>query len=128
MKTRRFTSYGVASFLLLGACTVPRAPIVGAATPAPVAESVLVATAPTAGSVVNAPVDELMLHFARPALLSEVQVSGPDGLMPMMLSPAGETVHYLLPMSASRPGSYSVSWRATVAGLEYRGNFGFTVR
>ena len=98
---------------------------------APVADSsaaILASSRPAAGSTVSAPVDELVLHFVRPARLDEVTLSGPQGTMPMMLSPAGEVQDYSLPVSALDRGAYSVSWRATAAGQEYRGSFGFTVR
>ncbi len=91
-------------------------------------QSILARSNPAAGSTVPAPVDKLELWFDPPARLHEVTVTGPEGTMPMMVSAVGEVEYYSLPMSASEPGEYTVAWRATAAGQEYRGSFRFTLR
>ena len=83
---------------------------------------------PAAGSTVKGPLNQLMLHFNRPARLEEVTITGPDGSMPMMITPVGEIEHYALPLSGLGRGAYSVAWRATASGREQQGRFGFTVR
>lgn len=105
----------------------------GAVEPAETAEaeagqSILASSTPAAGSTVSGPVNELMLHFSPPARLAEVTVTGPDGMMPMMLTPVGEVEHYSLPLSGLGAGTYTVDWRANAAGQEHRGRFSFTVR
>jgi methionine-rich copper-binding protein CopC len=90
--------------------------------------SILASSSPAAGSTVRGPVEALKLHFDPPARLMELKVTGPDGTMPMMVHPVGEVPDYDLPLSDLGPGSYSVEWRATVAGSEYRGSFNFAVR
>lgn len=74
------------------------------------------------------PLNEIELHFNPPAQLSEVTVAGPDGLMPMIIHPAGELADYALPLSGLGAGCYAVNWRATAAGREYRGSILFNVR
>jgi len=70
----------------------------------------------------------LELHFNPPARLNEVSVSGPGGVMPTMVHAVGEASDYSIPLSDLGPGTYSVSWRATAHGREFRGSFSFTVR
>ena len=77
--------------------------------------------------MVSGPVDELKLRFNPPARLDEVTINGPDGLMPMMVTAAGETDHYSLPLAGLGPGSYVVNWKGTSRGTAYRGSFSFTV-
>lgn len=89
--------------------------------------SILVKSSPAAGSIASREVEDLVLHFRPAARLDEVIVSGPQGSMPMMVSSAGETEHYSLPLSGIGPGSYTVSWRATSQGREHRGSFQFKV-
>lgn len=48
--------------------------------------------------------------------------------MPMMVHAAGELSYYSVPLSGLGPGAYTVSWRATAHGREYRGAFGFIVK
>lgn len=101
--------------------------------PAPAAsagaeQSILAKSNPGAGSTDAAPLDKLELWFNPPARLSEVTVSGPEGMMPMMVSPVGEVGYYSLPVSASTPGDYTVGWRASVAGREHEGSFRFVLR
>jgi len=55
-------------------------------------------------------------------------VSGPGGVMPTMVHAVGEASDYSIPLSDLGPGTYSVSWRATAHGREFRGSFSFTVR
>jgi methionine-rich copper-binding protein CopC len=90
--------------------------------------SILVNSSPAAGSAVSGPVNVLKLRFNPPARLDEVTVSGPDGLMPMMIHPVGETVGYSIPLPALGPGSYMVNWRATTQTKAYRGSVSFTVK
>lgn len=92
------------------------------------ATSLLASSSPEAGSTVRGPVDALKLHFDPPARLMELKVAGPGGTMPMMVHPVGEVSDYDLPLSDLGPGSYSVEWRATAGGREYRGSFNFAVR
>lgn len=92
------------------------------------ASSILQRSTPAAGSTVAAPVDALILDFASPARLNEVMVSGPDGQMPMMVDSVGEQRHYSVPLPGLGAGAYTVSWRATSAGQEYRGSLAFTVK
>ena len=89
---------------------------------------VLVSATPRPGSTVHGSVDELKLHFSPPARLDEVTVAGPDGLMPAMVHAVGEVADYSIPITISAPGAYTVSWRATAKGREYRGSFAFTVK
>lgn len=109
----------------LAACAAQ--PVTGPA-PATTASSILQRSTPAAGAVVAAPVNTLILEFNPPALLNEVTVSGPDGTMPMMLSPVGEQPRYSLPLSGLGPGAYHVNWRASAGGQDYRGDFAFTVK
>lgn len=88
----------------------------------------LARSTPANGAVVAGPVNRLELHFAPPSRLLEVTVSGPEGKMPMMVTAAGETAHYALPLPALGPGAYSVDYRASAGGREDRGTFAFTVR
>ena len=110
---------------VLGACAA-------ASPPAPAAQraaaSILASSSPADGATVAAPVDELVLIFDPPARLLEVTVTGPDGLMPTMVTAVGETARYSLPMPGLTAGSYSVGWRASAQGREHRGSFRFTVR
>lgn len=88
----------------------------------------VVSSNPSPGATVEPPVDELVLQFSRPALLIEVAVSGPDGLMPLMVHPAGETLRYSIPLPSLEAGPYDVRWRASAAGREYSGTVSFNVR
>jgi methionine-rich copper-binding protein CopC len=92
------------------------------------AQSILARSSPAAGATIHGEIDELRLHFDPPARLDEVKVTGPDGTMPMMVHAVGEVPDYSLPLSGVGPGAYTVSWRATARGHEYRGSFGFTVK
>ena len=87
-----------------------------------------VRSTPVAGSTVAGPVNVLLLDFSAPVALGEVTVSGPDGLMPMMLSPAGIQTHYEVPLPALGSGSYTVAWKASLNGAPKSGNFAFTVK
>ena len=92
------------------------------------AASILASSTPVAGSTVSRPVDELVLQFDPAARLDEVTVNGPDGLMPMMISPAGESQRYALPLSGLEAGIYTIAWRATAMEREHRGRFQFSVK
>lgn len=94
----------------------------------PAQRSILTSSWPRDGATVRGEVDELRLHFDPPARLDEVKVVGPDGVMPTMVDAAGELSNYSLPLSGLAPGVYSVDWRATARGREYRGAFSFTVK
>ena len=119
-----------AALALLGACATEPAPAdrVGPAAAPEAGQSILEMSIPAAGSTVKGPVNELMLHFNPPARLDQVTVTGPEGTMPMMITPVGEVQHYALPLSDLGPGAYTVNWRATAQGTQHRGSFGFTVR
>ena len=114
----------IAGGALLGGCAAqhPRPAIAGEHS------SILAAATPAHGLTVDGPVDELKLRFALPVRLDEVVVSGPDGTMPSMIHAAGETRDYTIPLSASTPGRYLVSWRATATGTTHSGSFSFSVR
>ena len=120
----------LAALVLSSACA-RQLPSAAATVPAATAnanESILAWAMPAAGSTVAAPVDELVLHFSPPARLDEVIVTGPEGMMPMMVTAVGEVEHYSLPISDLGPGSYTVAWLATAQGREHRGSFAFQVR
>lgn len=108
---------------LPGSTTVPTGPA-DASSPA----DLKVTSDPAAGSTVAGPVNRLMLDFSAPVALGEVTVSGPDGLMPMMLSPAGLQTHFEIPLPGLESGAYTVTWRATLNGAAKSGTFAFTVR
>lgn len=109
----------VAAALSLSACST---------TAMPTTQSILANSSPAAGSTVTGPVEELALHFSPPARLDEVTVSGPDGSMPMMLTPVGEVSTYSLPVSELGAGNYRVTWKAASRGRAYQGSFSFIVR
>lgn len=117
---------GIAA-LGLGACAAQPAAAPAAPAAAP-AGSILQSSNPAPGATVQGPLNSLVLHFQPPARLDELLVAGPDGTMPMMISAAGEQAHYTIPLPALGPGVYNVSWRATSAGQQQRGNFAFTVK
>ena len=109
---------------LLGACAA--AP---PAAPASIGQSILQSSDPGDGATVDGPVERLELRFSPPARLTEVTVTGSDGLqMPVMVTAAGEAAYYSIPLPGLEAGSYTVQWRASAAGSEHRGSFGFTVR
>jgi methionine-rich copper-binding protein CopC len=90
--------------------------------------SILVESKPADGSTVQAPVDDLDLHFSPAAVLNEVTVTGPDGTMPVMITPIGEVEHYSIPLPGLVSGSYTVTWRAASVGRPHKGSFTFSVR
>lgn len=98
------------------------------ASPAAIATPLLVSSLPSNGEVVRAPLNRLEMHFSPPARLMEVTLSGPGGLMPMMVTPVGESAHYSLPVAGLGPGAYTVDWRAMAGSREDKGTFAFTVR
>jgi len=112
---------------LVSACAARSSPAsapAGAQAPA----SILIGSTPAAGSTVEAPVDELKLRFDPPARLEELTVTGPNGIMPMMVDAVGKVSDYSLPLSGLEAGSYTVDWRASTGGSGHRGSFTFTVR
>lgn len=119
----------LAAFVLLVGCAAGAQPptTTASAQAADPAGSALAWTKPAAGSTVSAPA-ELQFKFAMPALLGDVTVTGPQGAMPMMVTPIGEVQDYALPLPDLAPGTYKVDWSASVQGREQRGSFGFTVR
>lgn len=90
--------------------------------------SILVGSSPAAGSTVSAPVNELVLNFDPPARLMEITVTGPDGVMPTMITPVGEVRRYSVPLSGLGPGDHRVDWRASSGGAMHSGSFGFRVQ
>ncbi len=90
--------------------------------------SLLASSTPAANSAVAGPVDTLMLHVNAPARLTEVSVDGPQGMMPMMVTAAGETEHYSLPLPDLETGSYVVRWKAISRGVAREGSFSFAVK
>lgn len=97
--------------------------------PKSAAQTLLASSRPADGSTVPTPVNELELDFARPARLAEVTVTGSDGSkMPMMVNAVGEVIHYSLPLNDLGAGHYTVEWRASSAGIDYRGNIHFEVK
>ena len=117
------------AFALLGGCAQQQQqqPPAGGATVAEV-DSILVSSVPAAGASVAAPVDQLVLRFSPPARLDEVIVAGPQGSVPMMITPVGEVGNYSLPLPELGAGNYTVRWRATASGKEHQGRFSFAVR
>lgn len=115
-----------AGLIALTACAP--APVAVPTSGAQTGQSILAWSSPAAGSTVSGPVNQLMLHFSPPARLMEVTVTGPEGMMPMMVTAVGEVEHYSLPLSGLGPGSYTADWRASVRGQQHQGRFSFTVR
>lgn len=112
--------------LPLGACAQsPPSPPSGQSAQA---SSILAGSTPANGATVAAPVNRLELRFDPPARLGEVTVTGPDGMMPMMVTAVGEVARYELPLSGLGPGAYRVEWKASIAGTGHQGSFAFTVR
>ncbi|MDQ3139667.1 MAG: copper resistance protein CopC [Pseudomonadota bacterium] len=92
-------------------------------------QSILASSRPAEGATVRGPLNSLELTFTRPAALAEVTITGSDGTtMPTMVTPVGEVTHYSLPLPGLEAGRYSVVWRARARGVEYRGDFAFTVQ
>jgi methionine-rich copper-binding protein CopC len=115
---------GLSLSILAAACAAPQS----APPPAPAASSILASSSPADGAVVAAP-RQLRLVFREPVRLAEVVVAGPDGEMPMMLSPAGAQTTYVLPLDGLSPGVHDVRWRAvTDGGTTRQGTLRFTVR
>ena len=87
-----------------------------------------VTSTPAAGSSVKGPLSQVILDFSAPVALGEVLVSGPDGVMPMMLSPAGVQTHYSVPVPGLGEGFYTVAWKAILDGQPKNGSFAFTIK
>ena len=111
-------------FLLITGCAESPA----AAPAASPRGSILATSIPGAGSIVDGPVEELMLHFSAPVVLSEVTVVGPEGTIPLMITPAGATEHYSIPLPSLQAGQYKVKWRAATNGREHEGTLTFIAR
>ena len=113
----------IAAALLGGCAAAPPA------VPATAGQSILQSSNPGDGAIVDGPVDQLEMRFSPPARLGEVTVTRSDGTqMPMMVTAVGEVAYYSLPLPGLEAGSYTVDWRASVAGTEHQGRFRFTVR
>lgn len=124
-------SYGVhaAAAILWALCGCAQSPSDPPRSPETTAEnSILVGSSPAAGSTVAAPVNELVLNFDPPARLGEVTVTGPDGVMPTMITSVGEVPRYSVPLPGLGPGDYMVRWSATVGEQPHEGSFRFSVR
>lgn len=112
--------------MLLGGCAQPDT---GAPQGSAVAgQSILAKSKPANGATVAGPVNQAELWFNPRARLSEVTVTGPDGMMPMMVTAVGEVGYYSLPLSGLGRGSYTVTWKAAASGTAYQGSFQFEVR
>ena len=48
--------------------------------------------------------------------------------MATMVTAVGEVENYSVPVSGLGSGRYTVEWRATARGTDYKGSFGFEVR
>jgi len=112
--------------ILLGGCT--QTPAAAPQGPAVADQSILARSNPATNTTVGEPVNQLELWFNPPARLGEVTVTGPDGMMPMMVTAVGDVGHYSLPLPGLGPGKYTVNWKAAAAGTQYQGSFAFTVR
>ena len=118
----------VAAVIATTACT-PAAVAPDTGAQAAQSTSILASSSPANGASIAGPVRRIDLDFNPPARLGEVTVTGPDGIMPMMVSAVGEVAHYELPLSTDLgPGAYRVDWKASIAGAPYHGSFAFTVR
>lgn len=124
----------IAAALLTSACAARETPRGESADAEPAAasaaknESILASSTPSNGAKLNSAPGALVLNFARPVSLAEIVVEGPDGMMPMMLSPAGATMRYEIPLDGIGTGSYTVRWRAVdEAGAQHRGSIAFEV-
>ena len=113
--------------LLAGCAPAPTAPPGGGAQ-VPQSNSILVSSSPANGATVAAPVNTISLQFDPPARLGEVTVTGPDGVMPMMVNAVGDVRSYAIPVAGLGAGNYRVDWKASVGGAAHHGSFGFTVR
>gem|GEM_PF-4777194 len=91
--------------------------------------SVLSSSNPSNGAKLRSAPDKLILDFAKPVRLAEVTVAGSDGqLMPMMVSSAGASRRYELPLDGLEAGSYSIRWRAIdEAGIRHDGTIAFEI-
>lgn len=119
-----FAPIAVVAMLALSSCAAHPT-----AEPATVATaSILQSSDPPPGSTVARPVNALVLRFNPAARLDEVMVTGPDGVMPMMITAAGEQARYSVPLPGLGTGSYTVAWRATAGARAHSGSFAFTVK
>jgi methionine-rich copper-binding protein CopC len=119
----------IAGAALVASCTQTTAgPTAEPASAPPSESSILASSSPAAGSTVSGPVNNLELRFSPPARLTDVTISGPDGVMPAKVTAVGEVAHYSIPLAGLEPGSYTVNWKASAQGRPHQGNFQFTVR
>lgn len=89
---------------------------------------ILVRSRPAADSTSETPLNKIDLWFDPPARLGEVTLTGPDGMMPMMVTAVGEVDHYSIPVSVTDPGEYLLSWKASAGGQAHSGSFRFRLR
>jgi len=91
--------------------------------------SLLEASIPADGARLTASPENLVLSFRTPVRLQEVTVLGSDGqTVPMMITAAGLSRSFSIPMPDLGPGSYSVRWRALdERGSSQEGNLGFVI-
>lgn len=119
----------LAAVALLPACSAAPTPAAANTAATTDRQSLLASSSPVNGATVAGPVNSLELRFSRPARLGEVTVTGSDGSqMPMMVTAVGEVTDYSLPLDGLGAGSYTVNWRASSAGIDYRGEIHFGVR
>ena len=119
--------YWIPAFLMFAIAGCAARPATEAQAPVG-ANSILARSVPADGSNVIGPINNLILTFSKPVRLLEVTVDGPDGLSPMMITAAGETISYSVPLPGLGAGSYRASWKASAAGRQYIGVIAFTVR
>ena len=124
-KSVQVIAAAIVPILLCGCTQTPAAAPKGSAV---ASRSILARSIPTNGATVAGRVNELELWFKPPARLGEVTVTGPDGMMPMMVTAVGEVGYYSLPLSGLGPGKYAVNWKAMARGQNFQGSFSFTVR
>ena len=113
--------------VILGGCAAPSSTGLPGSAAATQESSILEASTPTPGSTVSGPINELKLTFKPPARLDQVSLTGPDGVMPMMITAVGEVTDYSVPLPGLGAGAYTVTWRATAQGKTYDGSFQFRV-
>lgn len=122
-----------ATAVIAGACSAgesTRQESAGAQpTPTGASGGVLASSAPANGARLRTSPRTLVLTFNVAVRLAEVTVAGADGqLMPMMVSSAGATRRYELPLEPLTEGAYTVRWRAVdERGTSHEGSIAFQV-
>lgn len=93
------------------------------------ATSLLERSIPADGARLLASPENLVLNFRTPVRLQEVTVLGADGQsVPMMITAAGLSRSFSIPMPDLEPGSYTVRWRAAdETGGSHEGSLGFVL-